>query len=157
MILNRTFWLAIFIVTILSSCSEQARFNKVAGVYDVYKYERIYYNTAGEVDSTYTVEDLGSIGLVHNNSDTYNNVYTVLPGDFFGWNYWGVGGTKAVGWYIDEVDGKTLSFFSSDDYYDYFVNYLVEEKAGKKAEWSTIIPNNQGGIAIKEIIYVKKQ
>lgn len=147
---------SIFFLFIFSSCEKHKYFNKLAGTYDIYKYEEVYYNVDGGVDSTFTYDDLGTLGLSYNSSDVYNNIQRDWDFDPRSWFPNGVGGTAAVGWYVDEINGETLTFFSSDDYFDYYVSYQIKNKVGKKMEWTTVRTNSQGGISIKETLYLKK-
>jgi hypothetical protein len=154
----RLAFISVLISSLLFSCGDKTKFNKMAGIYDVYKYELVYYDTLGNVDSTVTKEDIGTLGLAYNDSDTYNNIQRDWDFDPVTWANWGVGGILAVGWYLDVVDGETITFFSEDEYYDYYVLYTIHKKPGKKMEWTTVLTyNTSGNIRLKETIFVKKK
>ena len=155
----KNLFVVVILITLFSSCEKHGKFNKMSGVYEVYKYEAVYYNESGGVDSTFTREDIGEIGLAYNDSDTYNSIQRNWDMEPRSWSYWGVGEIYglSVGWYLDQVQANTITFFSEGEYFDYFVLYTIKNKVGKKMEWTTVLTNAQGGIRVKETLYVKKQ
>jgi hypothetical protein len=134
----------------LFSCKENRRFYRKAGLYSVEKHEIVYYNLEGGIDSTSTREDIGTIGLYYNDSDTYNDVtYSLnyIPGGF---------GSSNLYWYIDNYDATTITFWYNLEYGTTFTLYHIDKKVGKKETWTTVYTNAEGGIGRKEILTLKQ-
>lgn len=145
-------------VLLLAACKKEDLLrHKYSGVYTVDSYERIFFDSTG---TSSTINDYGTLGLYDNDNNPYNNVTYQLAGHPDGWHNNYVEGPAfnlPVGWYTDDVDGSTITFFSTDEYTFYYAIYTVEHEGGKKYTW-TYVQNNAGNeITYKEVWSVTRK
>ncbi|HEY6162987.1 MAG TPA: hypothetical protein VI112_17280 [Bacteroidia bacterium] len=142
-----------------SSCNkESGNRRKYSGVYKIEKYEISYYSN-NKVDSVFTLDNPGTIGLYDNGLNPYNNERDDLPGVPRGWVDNAVGGVLPVGWYTDEAKRQTITFFSEDpgSGQTYYAIYTVDKKIAHRYTWTYVGANSNGDISYKEVFYLKKQ
>lgn len=147
------------VATLLSSCSKEDKIrHKLSGVYEVTKYERIYYNGHTTADSTRTIDDFGKIGMNDNDVNPFNLTVRNLKDLPESWSDNNVGSNNMdVKWYGDDVNGKTVTFFSDDGYETYYIIYTITKEGRKKYKWSYVGMDSNGNQRYTETLYVTKE
>lgn len=151
----------LFVVVLLASCSKEERLReKYSGLYAVKSMERTWYDSTG-TDSVVTNDDVGTLGLYNNDNNPFNNVVFQLAPWPPSWENNLVGGffhTEAVGWYTDDVDGSTITFFSNDDASAFFhAVYTVEHSGAKSYTWTFVETDANDRMAYREVWKVTRQ
>lgn len=139
---------------IISCDKSDEKFHKMAGVYDIYKYEAEYF-TNGIKDSIIEKKDIGTIALFDNAHYQYNLIETKFNYTPKIWRNYGIG--LDAYWFIDEFEGKTLTFWDPQYIGSNYVIYTREKTFGNKEKWIAVIPDADGRIKLKETVYVKKR
>ena len=148
-------WL-LFVCVAASACQKEDRLReKYSGLYTVNSQERTWYAQ----DSTVTYEDCGTLGLYDNDINPYNNVVHVLNPWPESWDNNLVGGffhDEPVGWYTDDVDGSTITFFSNDGDAFLYAVFTVQRK-GKDHTWTYVEADTAGTLLYREVWEVTRQ
>ena len=150
-------------VALLTACSkEDSLRQKYSGLYAVDSMERTWYATdSTATDSTVTAEDVGTLGLYDNDNNPFNNVVFRLSPWPPSWENNLVGGffhDQLVGWYTDDVDGSTITFFSNDDAMAFFhAVFTVEHSGGKRYTWTYVETDAADRLAYREVWEVTRQ
>ncbi len=118
--------ITIYTITLFSCSKADNITSKYAGPKNISRYQWIKADSiSGEFNHTiYDIDTLGKVILWDNSSDTYNNAYfytSIMPAGF-GLNNVGTG-YQSVGWYVDGVEAKSLTFFSEPN--PGHVNYCI--------------------------------
>ena len=131
----------------------------MAGVYEVQKLEREYYN-GEDIDSTETIENPGTICL-YDETANINEVYYVLSEVPSTWLLNGVSVNNTdVYWYTNEQEKiATVTFYSEGGLGDvHFTTFNINRfKKNGKMEWYYVKRQADGFIHYIEILTVKKQ
>jgi len=150
---------AIPAVLLLAACSKEDLLrHEFNGVYTISSV-RMEHFTGGSPDSSRTIDHFGSIGLYDNDINPYNNAVFALAQLPASWSHTGVAGPlgdRPVGWYTDEVDGGTLTFFTVLDLITPYAIYTVEKQGGKEYTW-TYVETDAGGMSYKETWTVERR
>lgn len=153
----RTLPLLLFLGIAAASCQKEDRLReKYSGLYTVNSQERTWYAQ----DSTVTFEDCGTLGLYDNDNNPFNNVVHVLNPWPVSWDNNAVGGffhDEPVGWYTDDVDGSTITFFSNDEDAFLYATYTVERHGTKDRTWTYVEADATGNILYREVWEVTRQ
>lgn len=143
----------------LAACSKEDLLrHRYNGIFNVTSVTKEYF-TSGSPDSSRTINDYGTIGLYDNDINPYNNAaFTFLehPISWFNTGVAGPLGDQPVGWYTDEVDGGTLTFFSDLEFISPYAIYTVEKQGGKEYTW-TYVETDAGGLSYKETWTVERR
>ena len=146
------------LVLLLASCNKEDEMRRTySGLYKVASQERHW----PQSDSTVTISDLGTLGLYDNASSIYNNVVFTLVDWPLSWGNNRVGGDQhdqLIGWYSDDVDGSTITFFSNPEpaFFDYVV-FTVQHEGGKDYTWTYVEIDAEGAMTYREVWKVSRE
>ncbi|MBP7408699.1 MAG: hypothetical protein KA941_08080 [Flavobacteriales bacterium] len=153
----RTLLLFLLIAVALFGCSKEDRLRqKYSGLYTVNSQERTWYAP----DSTVTYDDAGTLGLYDNDNNPFNNVVHVLEPWPLSWERNLVGGffqDVPVGWYTDDVDGSTITFFSNDGDAFLYATFTIERSGSKGYTWTYVENDTTGTLSYREVWEVTRQ
>lgn len=139
-----------------SACRKEDRLReKYSGLYTLNSQERHWYSP----DSTVRFTDCGTLGLYDNDNNPFNNVVHALDPWPESWDNNLVGGffhNELVGWYTDDVDGSTITFFSNDGDAFLYAVFTVERK-GKNHTWTYVEADAAGALIYREVWKVSRQ
>jgi hypothetical protein len=140
---------------LLWSCTKAVRNRKKhAGLYEVEKYERYYYDHGRQVADTIT-ENLGQLYLYDNHTAFHNLTDTTnlhLPAS---WHSNHIGTGLDVYWYPTLASDLTITFFSDDGTQSWFLTYTMQEKKHNRYTWTQVRGNPDHTLKYKEILTVK--
>lgn len=152
----RTLPLLLVVCVAATACQKEDRLReKYSGLYTVNSHERTWY----PADSTVAFEDCGTLGLYNNDNNPFNNVVHILDPWPQSWENNLVGGffrDQPVGWYTDDVDGSTITFFSNDGPAFLYAVFTVEG-GGKDQTWTYVEADATGTLIYREVWEVTRQ
>ena len=145
-------------IALFASCNKEDEMRRShSGLYKVVSQERHW----PQADSTVTISEMGTLGLYDNANSIYNNVVLTLVDWPLSWANNRVGGDQhdqLIGWYSDDVDGSTITFFSNPDpaFFDYVV-YTVEKTGRRTFNWTYVETDQSGAMSYREVWKVERE
>lgn len=154
----KTWPLPLLAIVLFASCDKEDRLrHRYSGVYKVAGHQRFW----PQADSSVSFNDMGTLGLYDNDNNPYNNVVHALSDWPVSWDHNDVGGDfhdQLIGWFTDDVDGSTITFFSNpDDAFFLYAVFTVEHTGGKDYTWTYVENDAAGDLSYREVWTVTRQ